>query len=222
MAAVVVRIAQRVGHEHARRAFGRGAGQCQRLGIDAQLRHCKWAELKLEGDEALQRRFDRGGDCARAFVGRDRGGNMPQHAKHKGAGAGGRVSHCHALGRDAAWQTEPRPPQRFIDQANHAADDLWWRVVRTRELAQVVVVDLEEVFVEVQPGVAATLADFRPVDHIEHALQGPQRGGQRLARFFAVGQKLQGRADQRRSLLQLLGNQVHARSDGNAACPCRE
>ena len=119
-------------------------------------------------------------------------------------GAGGWVCHRHALIGDAARKGEPRPPQRFVDQANHAADDFWRGVVRTRELAQVVVVDLQKVFIEVQPGIAAALAEFRPVDDVEHALQREQRGGQRLACLLAVGQKLQRRADQRRGLLQLL------------------
>ena len=101
--------------------------------------------------------------------------------------------------------------QHVIDEADHRADDFRRRVVRAGQLAQVVVVDRQEVLVEVEPGVGLALADRVPVHGVEHARQRAERGLQRRLVVGVVGQQAQGGADERVGLAELLGRPGRAR-----------
>ena len=65
-------------------------------------------------------------------------------------------------------------PQCLIDQADHGADDFGRCVIRTCQLPEVVVVDLEKLLVEVEPGVRSAFAYLRPVNRVKHSDQSPE------------------------------------------------
>ena len=218
-AAVVFGIAQRVGDVHARGHLRQSACQGQHLGQHPQLRHGERAQLKFEGDQAPQCRLHGGWHRAWAFVFAHALGQMAQHTQQEGARARGRVGHGHAVGGQATRQRKARSAQRFVDQRDHRPDDFRRRVVRASLLAQVVVVDLREVFVEVQPGVGLALAQSRPVHRIQHPLQRAERRVQGAAGLLVVGQQLQRRADERGRVLQALGHLVQIGADRDATRP---
>ena len=88
----------------------------------------------------------------------------------------GRVGQRHVRrGQAVRHGRTMRVAQHLVHQADHRLDDLGRRVVRAGELAQRVVVDLQEVLVEVEPGVGLALADRRPVDGVEDARQRAER-----------------------------------------------
>lgn len=143
---------------------------------------------------------------------------MAQHSEHVGAGAGGGVAHRHRVVSQTTDQVEAGAPQGLVHQRHHRAHDLGRRVVRAGLLAQRVVVYLEKVFVEVQPGVAPALAERRPIDNVEHAFERAERRGQGLSRYLVVGEQLQRRTDQRSGFRQALGDLVQIAADRDAAC----
>lgn len=65
--------------------------------------------------------------------------------------------------------------QHVIDQADHRPDDFGRRVIRAGLLAKRVVVNLQKIFIEVEPGVEFSFADRMPIHGVEHADQRAER-----------------------------------------------
>ena len=110
---------------------------------------------------------------------------------------------------------EQRPAQGLIDEVDHRFDDFRRRVVGAGELAQPVVVDLEEMLIEIEPCLRLVLAERRPVHFVEDAGQRAERGFQRLLVGFVLGQEVERRADQRVRFSQLDRRQLDAVLEGN-------
>ena len=157
------------GDEHPRRRFRRRARKVHDFGEDAQLRDGERPQLHFEGDKPLHGGVDGPLHGAFAFVGLDGFGDFPQHAQQEGAGARGRIGHRHRRRGQPGMLPETRAPQHLIDQPDHGADHFRRRVVRAGLLSERVVIDLEKVLVEIEPGVGVALADRRPVDRVQHA-----------------------------------------------------
>ena len=206
VALVVLGIPERVGDEHARGRLRRPAGEIDDLGEDAQLRDGERPELHLKGDEPADGGVDRLLHGSFAFVGLDGLGNFPQHAQDVGAGAGRGISDGHGRRGQPRVLPEARTAQGLIDELNHRADDFGRRVVRAGQFAERVVIDLEEVFVEVEPGFGPALADGRPMHRVEHAGQCAEGSFERGLILRVVGEQPERRADERTGLGEFLGH----------------
>ena len=221
-ALVVVRIAERIRDEHAHGFLGNGAGQLDDFGKDAKLRDRERTELHFESDEPFRRRVDRGRDGTFPFVRRDGLRDFAQHAEQEGAGAGGRIGEGDDGRREAGGELEAVGAQHVIDEADHGADDFRRRVIRAGELAEVVVVDFEEVFVEIEPRVGIALADFLPVHRVEHAGERAERGLERGLILGVVGEQTERGTDERVRFRQLGGDLLEASGKTNFFRPRHE
>src|SRR5260370_691380 len=94
--------------------------------------------------------------------------------------------------RDFATGSYTRPtlasPQGLIDEVHHRGRHLRRRVVGAGPLTQRVVIKLEEVLVEVQPGLGFVLADRMPINYVENARERAQRRLERLLIWRIVSQ----------------------------------
>ena len=105
-----VRIAQRVGDEHARAARGGLPISVQQFGVDAELSDGERPELHLERDQTTDGRLDGLRHGPGALVGLDVGGDAAQHAQDESAGAHGGIGHRHAA--DARPALRPKRAAR--------------------------------------------------------------------------------------------------------------
>lgn len=169
------------------------------------MRDREGAELQFESDQPLGRRHHGAGHRALAEIGFHRTGDAPEHAEQEGAGADRRVGHGDVGGGQTRRALEERAAQRLVDEAHHRIHHLGRGVVGAGALAQGVVVDLEEVLVEVEPGLGVVLADVVPIHRVEHARHGAERGLQRVLVGRIVGQQAERRSDQGVRLLQFGG-----------------
>ena len=214
------RVAERVGDEQAELGdLGRGQelalgrGQLHDLGDQAELRHGERPELQLEADEPVGRRQDGARHGAGALLAAHGVGDAPEHAEQERARADGGVGHGHVR-RGEPERAVEAALEHVVDQAHHLADDLGRRVVRAGLLAEVVVVDRQEVLVEVEPGLGAVpqrvgveqlgvarlgvlLDDPAPLHDAQHARQRADGGVERGAVERLVGEQLERRADER-------------------------
>ena len=177
--------------------------------VNAKLGDGERPELHFEGDQPLHGRIDGLGHRPGPFVGLDGRGNPAQDAEHEGPRADGRIGNGDGRRGQARGLLKPAP-QHVIDEPHHRPDDFGRRVIRAGQLAQVVVVDLQKVLIEVEPRVGVALADRVPVDGVEDSRERAQRRLQRLLIVRVVGQEPQGRADERVCLAQLPGGLVEA------------
>ena len=170
------------------RAVGRQQVRCP------QFRYCVRAHLQLEADQALRDLRDNSWDCSGAVFLRSGPGHPVQDGVQVGAGAHRRVDGediwIAEAGRDAQAGDES-----FLGEPDHLLNDLAGGVVGPRLLAQLVVVQVQEVLVQVQVGVVPAAADPRPVhraDHADEQIQGDPEicchvVGEQLQRFAHQG-----------------------------------
>ena len=203
------RIGERVRHVHVQRFMRHLPREFREFRDDPQLRDGVRAQLQFERDEALDRVRDRSRHRAGPIDALHLAGDLPQHAKQIRSRTRGRVRDRDARRREPARETEPGP-QPLVHEPDHRLHDRRRRVVRAGLLAERVVVDLEEVFVEIEPGVRVALADFRPLHDVEHANERAEGGLQRPLVLGAVGQQAQRGPDQRVGRTQLLRDHVES------------
>ncbi len=127
----------------------------------------------------------------------DIGGDFSQRAEQERAGSDRWIGERDVRGGEPRRPLEERPAQGLIDEVDHRFDDFRGRLIGAGELAQAVVVDLEEMLIEIEPGLRLVLAERRPVHFVEDAGQRAERGFQRLLIGFVLGEKVERRADQR-------------------------
>ena len=173
-----VGIAKRVGHEEAHRRYRvRVVEKRPQFREEAQLGHGERPELDLETDKTRYGGSNNSGNSARALVSR---GRVPR------CGGRRRVKkyRCRSRGRRQLRSGEASPSDKLnlysraqgvIDEPDHAANNLGWRVVGASFLAEVVVVDAQELLVEVQPGFRVAFTDIGPMDGVEHPCQRGER-----------------------------------------------
>jgi hypothetical protein len=96
-------------------------------------------------------------------------------AEQKRARSGRRVDNMHVLARQPIDNAEAGAFQRLVTQSHHGANDLGRGVVAARQFAQLVVVNLKEVLVEIEPdlGIAPWPMKPRPARG-----SWPQMGGE--------------------------------------------
>ena len=168
------------------RSSGNGGLLHQRLqfGDQAKLRDGERTELHFEADEAFGGGLDGAAHGAFAFVGfatvRAIRRSTPSR---KVPGADGRIGHDHVGAAKPAGRSNSGPRKASSTSRTIADDHFRRRVIGAGLLAQRVVVDLQEVLVEVEPGLGLALADRLPVDGVEHARQRAERSLQRLLVF---------------------------------------
>ena len=176
-----VGVAQGVGHIEARlrqvapcpRARGRSPHQRPHFRHQPQLRHGEGAELQFEPDQPMCRSPQGWTNCPRALIIGDRLGDFAQHAEKEGAGARRGIGDGDILGGKALMAAEQRGvAQSLVRQADHGLHYLGRGVVAAGLLAQGVVVNLEEVFVEIEPSIGLALGQGRPMHLVQHAGQG--------------------------------------------------
>src|SRR6266496_2757574 len=88
--------------------------------------------------------------------------------------------------------------------ASHSKSPGFSGVVGARLLAESVVVNLEEVLIEMEPGLRVPLADGGPMNCIEHSSQCSKGGLERRLALRVVCEEPEGRPDERTCLAQLL------------------
>ena len=216
-----VGVAERVGHEEPCRGYRvRVVEERTQLREETELRHREGTELHLEPDEAGDGGLDHRGHCPRPLIVRRRLRDAAQDTEQEGAGPGRRIGDGHIRRGEPLRQGEPLPrAQRFVDQPDHGSDHLGRGVVRARLLAQLVVVDAQEVLVEVQPGFRVALADGEPVHGVEHPREGSERGLQRRLVVGVVGEEAKRGADEGVGVAQLPGHPVEAVGEDDVARP---
>ena len=216
-----VRVAERVGHEEPCGGYRvRVVEECSQLREDTELRYREGTELHLEPDEAGDGGLDHRGHRPRTLIGRGRLRDPAQDAEQEGAGPGRRIGDGHLRRGEPLRQGEPLPgAQRLVDQPHHGPNHLGRGVVGARLLAQVVVVDAQEVLVEVQPGFRVALADGEPVHRVEHPREGGERGLQRRLVVGIVGEEAERGADEGVGVAQLAGHLVKATTQDDVARP---
>ncbi len=124
--------------------------------------------MNLECYEALKRIKNDARDRPLTLIFSDSLGDAAKNAQHEGAGAGCRVSQGDRRGGEASMEAESVTAKRFVDQSDHRADHLRRRVVGASQLAQVIVIDSQELFIKIEPRIGMILADFVPIDGIEN------------------------------------------------------
>ena len=158
------------------------------------------------------------GTAPGALVGLHVGGDAAQHAQDERACSHGGVGE-RDVGRRQPGAAAEVVGERVVHEADHRLDDFRRRVIGAGEFAQLVVVDGQEVFVEVEPGVGVALADDLPVHGVEHADQRSERGLQRCFVADFVGEQAQRRADEGVGLAELLADLVQSVGQSDVAGP---
>ena len=167
-------------------------------------------ELEFETEQPFRGSGDRRGNRARALILFHIGGDFPQRAEQERSCSDCGIGEGDVRRGEARRALEQRPAQGLIDEVDHRFDDFRGRVIGAGELAQPVVVDLEKILIEIEPGFGLVLAERRPVHFVRDEGQRAERGFQRLLIGFVLGQKVERRADQRVRSSQPDGRQFDA------------
>src|SRR5680860_1540192 len=146
------------------------------------------AHLNLESDEAFGDCGDRSGNSTGSVGGACAFSDTFDDGVKVRAGPHGGID-----GQDAGVGETVRLPQpahqRFLSEAHHLVNDFSGRVVRPGLLAQLRVVQVEEVLVEVKVRVAFTFPDAVPMDGTNDAHEEVE--GDLEVRSHVIGEELQ-------------------------------
>ena len=113
-------------------------------------------------------------------------------------------------------ESETLGAQNVVYEADHGANNLRGRVVGASELAQIVVVDLEEILVEVEPRVRVAFANRLPIHDVEDARQCAERGLECGLVLGVVGEQAEGSTDKRVRLRQFSGDVLEVCREGES------